>query len=154
MITKKSQNSLTFVLTSKNRSLVAKRSFPAKSVLFKEQPLVSSQFTWNKFYQYKVNLRPQQALVFNLLFMAAFSRLVIIAWSHWRRQKRMCADLPRIQRSLCHILKRTVLPIKSYSVPVTSVALSTVAICVAIWRLINFTSLCVLVSRNQIQIIL
>lgn len=37
----------------KNRSLVAKRSFKEGDTLFKEKPLVSSQFTWNKFYRYK-----------------------------------------------------------------------------------------------------
>jgi len=37
----------------KNRSLVAKRSFVVDDVLFKEQPLVSAQFAWNKFYRYK-----------------------------------------------------------------------------------------------------
>ena len=37
----------------KNRSLVAKKAFSPDEVLFKEQPLVCSQFAWNRFYQYK-----------------------------------------------------------------------------------------------------
>ncbi len=38
----------------KNRSLVAKKSFAKDEILFQEQPLVCSQFAWNKFYNYKV----------------------------------------------------------------------------------------------------
>lgn len=41
------------IYVSKNRSLVSKRAFEVDNELFKEQPLVSSQFAWNRFYRYK-----------------------------------------------------------------------------------------------------
>lgn len=41
------------MIHKKNRSLVAKKSFTVDDVLFKEQPIVSAQFAWNKFYRYK-----------------------------------------------------------------------------------------------------
>ncbi len=37
----------------KNRSLIAKKSFSPEDVIFKEQPIVSAQFAWNRMYQYK-----------------------------------------------------------------------------------------------------
>lgn len=37
----------------KNRGIVAKRNLAQDEIIFTEKPLVSAQFTWNEFYQYK-----------------------------------------------------------------------------------------------------
>ncbi|CAF0828134.1 unnamed protein product [Brachionus calyciflorus] len=38
---------------NKNRSLIAKKSFSKGDVLFSERPIVSAQFAWNEFYNYR-----------------------------------------------------------------------------------------------------
>ncbi len=41
------------VFFNKNRALIAKKNIVKDEVIFVEKPLVSSQFSWNEFYNYK-----------------------------------------------------------------------------------------------------
>lgn len=51
-----------YAFNFKNRSLVTKTRFAKGETLFTEKPIVSAQFAWNQFYNYRV--RNQKFYIF------------------------------------------------------------------------------------------